>query len=458
MAVTMASPDSPAGSQRLLRLGVVLPATVMVLAVVQLVRWGGVPSGAEPAFWAGVAALIAVALLLTLTGRALLSPGPAPVPAAFPGQNRWLALLLLHAGAAIGIGAFWDEVWHRSYGIPFGRDLLWRPHLLMYLGLAGVIALAGFVLLRARLLPGRTLDRLRADPAGTLLLLLGAFLLYSLPADPLWHTVYGADISAWSLPHLLLAFNFAAITLVAVALLASGSAPHPTRWTFGPVDGRYLFILLAFALALNLLLQVFATEWDGVRFVPISPRGAFWDRPEWLFPALLTGIAVLIGTVVQRAASRIGAASLTGLTALAVRLALLRTFDAQPLSADAWLLLLPPLVALDLVALVRRRPPEVWLGAVAAAAGTTLVSLPLLPGLMVYPQIDSAELMPTLLAIGLVALGSSWFATRLGSWLCSFSVAGMSPAPTRRIWLLPGIAIALIAGLVWFIAGATPPV
>ena len=55
-----------------------------------------------------------------------------------------LALILASGGIAIFIAGVWDEIWHRGYGIPFGEDLFWRPHLLMYFGFATATVFSGF--------------------------------------------------------------------------------------------------------------------------------------------------------------------------------------------------------------------------------------------------------------------------------------------------------------------------
>ena len=52
-----------------------------------------------------------------------------------------------------------------------------------------------------------------------LLILNAAFLLYALPADPVWHLIFGEDITAWSVPHLILLISF-----VLTQLLAHGVA------------------------------------------------------------------------------------------------------------------------------------------------------------------------------------------------------------------------------------------
>jgi hypothetical protein len=62
-----------------------------------------------------------------------------PIQASY---RQALALLLGVGGYGITVGGFWDEIWHRQYGIPFGEDFFWRPHLLMYFGIGVTIVLA----------------------------------------------------------------------------------------------------------------------------------------------------------------------------------------------------------------------------------------------------------------------------------------------------------------------------
>jgi hypothetical protein len=74
-------------------------------------------------------------------------------------QHRLIAWVLLVNSACLIVGAFWDEVWHRRYGLPFGEDFFWRPHLMIYFGMLLTIALAFYGLL--------TLNRHRARNVST---------------------------------------------------------------------------------------------------------------------------------------------------------------------------------------------------------------------------------------------------------------------------------------------------
>jgi hypothetical protein len=444
--------------------GIWLPWLVAVLIAVQLTRWGGLPRTGLLTFWLGVSTVILVALSLLLVGRRLLLAPPADEVAAAsrPEQDRLLAALLLLSGFAIGVGAFWDEIWHRQYGLPFGEDLFWRPHLLMYSGLLGVIVLAGGAFVVALRAGSRRLwRRLRARPPLVLLMLLGAFLLYALPADPAWHALYGGDISAWSLPHLLLALNFSAIALVAVALMRSAD-PTPPWHGLRRAVASDAFAVVAFALALNLLLQLLTTEWDSVRFIPVAAAGPFWDRPPWVLPGLLAALAALVGTLAIRASRLIGAATLTGALALALRWLLLQAFGFDQASTDAWLLLFPPLIALDLLFWLHRQrgvTPRWWRSGVAVAVGTAAGTLPLLEALLVYPRVDLAGLPAMLVAILLCALGAAWAGDRLGGRLAAGFRTGPLPPPVRplRRWPLAVAALLAVAFVSWFIVSAPSP-
>ncbi len=75
-----------------------------------------------------------------------------------------LAFVVLLSFVLLRIGASWDELWHRLYGVPFGQDLLWPPHLLMYASFLLNVAMVGIGLsvgLRGR---GSVRTRCRREP------------------------------------------------------------------------------------------------------------------------------------------------------------------------------------------------------------------------------------------------------------------------------------------------------
>src|SRR5919108_4209496 len=128
-------------------MSVLLPATVLLDS-------GAPPAaalaGAGPPDWAGRLGLSALVGALGLLAWWLLAsplpPGRRPVGPAAPSERvlrvrRLMAAVVLLSGVLLRVGAPWDELWHRLYGVPFGEDLLWPPHLLLYASFALSFAL-----------------------------------------------------------------------------------------------------------------------------------------------------------------------------------------------------------------------------------------------------------------------------------------------------------------------------
>lgn len=438
-------------------------------SVAALARWGGLPREDGALVGLGAAALLAMLALTAGAAWALLRtpPGvPRPAAASRPGLRRALARGLLGGAAAVVIGAFWDAVWHARYGLPFGEDLLWPPHLLMYAGMLSVPA-AGLAAAAelARRGTGPWRRRLRADPALGLLLLVGAYFLYAVPADPLWHLVYGPDISAWSLPHLMLAFDFVLIGIAAEALHRSTT---PAAAWAGPLVRRgaaqAVPTVLALGLALVVAVLVLAVEYDAAAGGG-GPGALLARRPAWLFPALAAALAAGFGTLALRASRRVGSATAVGLLALGVRAgAALAVPEADAFggvfSLRSHLLLLPPLLALDVAAaaaLARRGRPLGWRGAgLAASLGWALGTLPLLRALYAVPRLEPSDLPVTLLAGVLAALGAAWVGAQAGGRLARAAPADAAAAASTG-WraVLPAAAVAALA--VVLIALVPPP-
>src|SRR5262249_9802909 len=206
-----------------LRLGLLGAAALGVFIVFS--TWSGVPTGERALpFWIGVVVLIIMlAAFSVVVWHLLLRPLPAgqnvqeqPIQASY---RLALALLMGVGRLGLSVGAFWDEIWHRQYGIPFGKDFFWRPHLLMYFGMmvTTVLAFVGLYLI-IRWGHGTLQRRFRANPLIGLLILVGGFLLYVLPTDPIWHSIYGPDLTAWSVPHLLIYLTSESSLLLATAI------------------------------------------------------------------------------------------------------------------------------------------------------------------------------------------------------------------------------------------------
>lgn len=445
-----------------------VPATIaVVLAVfVGLVYWAGLPpASARPLFVAGVAVLIGCTFAFGgVVWHLLARPLPAghAVPAAVglsAAQRQLLAVLVGISGINIVVGAFWDEVWHRQYGVPLGEDLFWRPHLMLYFGFLLVMGLAGaglFMLVkRGR---GSWQQRFRAQPVVGLLVLVGGFLVYALPADPLWHLIYGEDISAWSLPHVILFLSFLFIIILAAAIQLSTMSEK--KWSGLQRLSReepFLYLVLSFVLLAGL--QLLTTEWDtGTRYV--MP-----NRPDWLLIALIGTAASFSGVLALRAIRRVGSATAIGLIALTIRMGLIAAFGYESISANAWIVSIPVLIGLDVAYALRLRlgrgaPP--WLAAgTFAALGMTVGGLPLIARLFPQPQITQNNLLSMILAAQIACLLGAWAGQAAGDYLATANkqVEPQSAAAAdRTARLIPMVSLAgVLIFIVLFVFTASPP-
>ena len=437
-------------------------ALAALALLVAFALWGGLPAPDQtPAFLAGVAVLLGVlAGLGLLTWHLLFRPLPAghktPRAGTLPTAiRRGLALLLGIGSLNIMVGGFWDEVWHRQYGLPFGEDFFWRPHLLMYFGFLAVTVL-GFASLYLLMKRGRgTLQqRFRAQPTLGLLVMMCGLLLYVLPADPIWHAIYGEDLTAWSIPHLLLAISFSTIMLLAATLHLSTLPPQTSRrWP----SAQDALPLLMFASILLMNMQFLTTEWDQPG--PLSP--ILQARPEWMLPVIIAASAALVGAMSNRALGRAGMATLVGLIALGVRVGLIAIFNVDIMRFTGWVMALPPLLAVDLwwaLRLTRRGAPPDWTSAGAAAAVGMLLALPVL--LALYPAVSIANLPAAAVVVLLAGLGGSWLGARLGAFLAAQRQPTAADAPGAARFPLAslGALAAALAFLLVFIGTAAPPV
>ncbi len=447
---------------RTIRVKFAVAAAIAISFLVALASWGGVVGRARlPAFWLGVAVLIAVLCGFAfafwyLLVRPLPASHKAPTAQRIKASYRQaIALLLAIASITIVVGGFWDEVWHRRYGIPFGPDFFWRPHLLMYFGFLSVSALgfAGWYII-ARQMQGTFQQRFRAMPIIGLLVLLAAFLVYVLTADPLWHAIYGPDLTAWSIPHVLLIVSFTTIMLIAATIQLS----LVPVWEWRRLRRITLYDvlpLLMFACVMLANLQLFTTEYDQIHSVNNRILRA---RPEWVLPFMIGAVASLSGVLANHSLRAVGAATTAGLLALGLRYALIQTFDAEMLRASAWMLALLPLLAIDLwygYSVLRKRTPT-WIGGGLAGAVGMLVAYPLLTQL--YPQLVIANLPVMAVMVLVASVSASWLGAQIGENVAnSNKQVEEGGVPVAVPLASVGVLVVLAGFMLFFITTATPP-
>lgn len=438
--------------------------------LLSLVRWGGV-ARSGPLMWAGVALFTGLILLFGLLVwwlyRSPLAGQSAQSKArSSAGVRQFVSSLALLSGMAFVVGGLWDEVWHRRFG-GFGDDFLWPPHLLLYgsLFIFACFAFGGMLTLARG--TGGIRQRFRGEPVIGLLFLASAYLVASLPSDQLWHTIYGRDLTAWSLPHVMIAGGVAFVMFCAATLQLSVMPLEP--WS-GPrkLRGQELLALLLIAWATTVLLQLGTTEWDGLRSFNGRGndvfRGAFWRRPQWLYPVVVVSIALFSGTFALHAIRRIGVATLLALFVLLFRVILIKALGADdPIVGIGWLahlLMVAPLLALDLWYAARvRRSEEVSTlvgGNLLAGALFLLAGLPIMTRVMVYPPVNGTT-VPSMVAMGLLmALVAGWAGARFGAWLAILDRPAGSPvALSSRVMVISLSALLVTAVLILFVIAAT---
>lgn len=448
------------------QLSTALPIIALGLVFVVMAYWGGAPRQ-DGLFVVGVLVqLVLVAVWAALVWYLLFSPlpsGAAITPKTSQRSKQILGMLVSICGINFVVGGIWDAIWHLTYGIPFGKDLLWRPHLLLY---SSFILTAGFATAGLYLV---TRDRqglrvgFRHHPLLGLLVLVSAFMLAAVGLDPIWHTIYGGDISAWSLPHLILLSGFDAVMIVSAIILASTNV-RPDWVSIRRLKFADLFVFLPLTFAAFMTLLLGTIEWADVRAVPANAASPFWGRPEWLFPVLCITVAVFLGTIVLRLTRCLGSATILGLLTLGLDILVRQAAGTLiPISA-AWLYLFA-MIGLDVAYVVgwrRSKDGAPWyLVGVTSAIAVAFGGLPVIAQTMIYPRINLSSAVGALFMTLVMASSSTWLAQTLLSRL----VHVWQPADDQQAStdigfprLLPVGLVAVFAALITiFVFTATPP-
>ncbi len=449
------------------RLPWILAAIAGALLFIAFSVWGGIPTGDQAAlFWAQVAVLFLVlcafALLFWhLMIRPLAPNLRQPKIDALPARLcQPIAVFQAGGALAIIVGGVWDEIWHRQYGIPFGEDFFWPPHLLMYFGFLTFIGV-GFWALHYlnRQLNGNFQQRFRSNPIIGILILGAAFMLYALATDPLWHWTFGEDLTAWSIPHLIMLLSFVVSLCMTVFIHNSTIPPRDWRTIFRLRYSDFL-TLLALACCLLIWLQLMLIDWDATR-TGIQPEWVGLFRPEWLLAANLIAGATFVGVIATRLMRCAGAATAVGLLALAIRFSLIQLFATDLLFYVANIVALLPLLAIDLWAYycIKIRKTELeWRGTALAVIVAMLPNALVIRGLY---NLQTAENLAYALAVVVTGIGMSWFSCQVANAMSRKRQTNL--AGGGEIMLIkPQVAFGLLGGfalfMIFFIVTAAPPV
>ncbi len=432
-----------------------------------MVRWGGIPDVGESKFWLGVAILgSTLAVFGGLCWWLFFSPLPASAKNGSTqlSEGSYVTLLAaLFAGLLTIIGVFWDETWHRIYGFAeVLNDFLWAPHKLLYLSLGTLTVVAGMSLYQA-IRADRSDVRVgfRSHPYIGMFGLVAAYLMFSLPSDQVWHLIYGLDITAWSLPHILLltSFGFVMIMLSAVFLSGERSSSLSLNTVLGGI-----------AMGIGgVMLLVLVTDYDSAA-PPVTQVSAkvvqtLAERPQWTYPVTVVTLGVLIATIGVRLSRRFGVVTIAALTIIVFRSVVVTFFNAsKEMGVVSHILIVIPMLIIDAWQLLWRKKDEEpstrfrIVGVLVACAAFLIVGIPVINGWLATYHINS-EAIPGAILVGVIlSVWANAIGELFGGWLTSLN-SGRLPtvSPTR---LVRQIAVSTVVAVVIFLVvffTAQPP-
>ncbi len=234
-------------------------------------------------------------------------------------DKRWATRFALMIGASsllLNAGAYWDASEHIITGIvPGGTDFLWPPHILLYSGflLALLVALLALTAVAIPNLSAGIRDPrvwVRRNPMLGAVALSAGYAIVAIPGDAIWHQLYGVDLTAWSPPHMLLAFSLALVGICSAAMLAQTN----------PSDSHDLWrdVVVAGMLAL-LMSETFlagVSEWE-LRSGGVQRNIA--NRPIWLYPVISAGLSFAVLALARHLTRLRWAATVTAVIFLIIR-------------------------------------------------------------------------------------------------------------------------------------------
>ncbi len=447
----------------------ILGTVVVILAILTLMA-GLPPADQIPAFVIGVVVLIAVIVGIGLLAwHLMLRPLPAGVqvveqPLLTTRARQIIALILTLGPLSIGIAGVWDEIWHSKYGIPFGEDFFWRPHLLLYFGLTTLIFVGGWswwTMMRKG--KGTLQQRFRANPLMGISFLGGLFTIYAVGADPIWHRFYGADIAPWSLPHLLILLLILVMGLLGITY--HKSLMPQQEWRLGiNFTVRNVLITLVLVGALLDYLLIFTIQWYAANS-SAKQLTQIMNYPDWMMAVFIGFLATFFGVLTLHSTRQIGTATLVGALTLLARFLLDNGIGGVRVGTTPLGLILPIMIALDVsyaIALRRtQKPPIFWLTAGIAALTFAVIGLPLTNALFVYPSVTLSNAPMMIIAAFIASAAGAWLGTLLGGingYGDEATVAAESVMPPSMRLANVLLYVAFAAFLIFFVATATPPV
>lgn len=443
----------------------------ILTVLISLVGWGGT-ARSGPLFVVGVVLLISLILTFGLiTAWVFTSPFPSSHPLT-PEQidlRAIIAVLTTISSSCFMIGGAWDEIWHRRYG-GFGNDFFWPPHITVYGSIALFMLFALMGLSMAIRRPGSLRQRFRAESQLGLIGLISVFLLISLPSDIIWHRIYGKDITAWSLPHIVATCGGLFVTLSGASLALTFLPRSPTWSGLRALKWPEILALLMIATITMTVLQVGTTEWEGIRSLRSNGdvfKEAFWRRPQWLYPVVIMTLTAFFSNFTLHLLRRAGVATITALLILGFRFTCLTLLGDDitrlRLGYISHLLFAIPAIVFDSwYAFWSKSADNVLIlvgGNLIAALVFLVVGLPIIDAMLIYPPINGFTI-PRIIIIGMImTLASGWLGARFGRWLSALdrSSVPLRPRPPAVFVAVGGSSLAILVIVIMLLTAEAPP-
>jgi hypothetical protein len=447
----------------------ILGALIVIFAT--MTAMAGLPSAERiPVFVIGIAILIAVTVGIGfIAWHLLLRPLPANVqpvtakPLLSVRSRTIIALYLTLGTVSMALAGVWDEIWHVKYGIPFGEDFFWRPHLMLYFGLSTLIIIGGWswwtLMTRGK---GTMQQRFRANPLLGVGFIGGLFTFYAVGADPIWHKLYGADISPWSITHLLILTLIFTMGILAISYHKTFLPQREWQFKFN-ITGRDLMIILVLAGAMLDFMLILTIQWYSAAVGSERQLLQILSYPDWLVAVFTTFLATLFGITALHATRQIGSATLVGILTVIMRLVLdAGLTGVRDGTLPLWIIV-PLMLALDLwyaVAIRQtQKPPTFWTSAIVMGVVYGVVCFPIATRIFPFMNLTIVSIPGFIIASGITALGGIWLGQTVGN-ISPYGQAESTPqtvsAPPR--WVNAVLYAAFVAFVVFFVATASPPV
>lgn len=448
----------------------ILGALIVIFA--GLTVMAGFPAAEKiPAFVIGIFVLIAVTVGIGfLAWHLLLRPLPTNLPQVtaqplLSAHARTLVALYLTLGTvSMALAGVWDEIWHVKYGIPFGEDFFWRPHLMLYFGLSTLIVIGGWswwtLMTRGK---GTMQQRFRANPLLGVSFIGGLFTFYAVGADPIWHKLYGADISPWSITHLLILTLIFTMGILAISYHKTFIAQRDWAFRFN-ITGRDLLIVLVLAGAMLDFMLIFTIQWYSAAVGSERQLLQLATYPDWLVAVFTTFLATLFGITALHATRQISSATLVGVFTVVMRLVLDAGLSGVRDGTLPLWIIIPLMLALDIwyAVSIRRtqKPPAFWTSAIVIGLVFGVVCFPIVTRIFPFLNLTAASIPGMVIASGLTALGGIWLGQIVGN-ISPYGQAEAATAQTMNVpprWVNAVLYGAFVAFVVFFVATASPPV